>query len=272
MQRNRRIIAIASGALALAFVVVTSAGAVVLDPSSQKDLVKHRKDIGKQTTKMALCLAKSAIKCEKGGATSASECNLADPASSTHPNPKNVEKFIAAVDKCEGKLNLTKKGPASDYSLIGCPGDSDPGTPGDQPYTDLTDYQAGVPATTAAQLNLLTPVIDSQCGGPASTDPAVIDCVAEQAAALLKYAKGVFKCEAKCEEDYKGGKGLGGPTDSDTQCNPSSGSADPDFANCVSAALAKVQKKVTLFPIEVTAVNAAIGTASNDLYNQNDCP
>ena len=263
----------AMGAVAcLALLTTSMASAEVLTDKSPE--AKHRKDVGKQTAKFVACLAKAAIKCEKGGASSGVDCDLSNPPASTHPDPKGkvIPKFLAAIAKCEMKVNLTKKGPASDYTLFGCPGDSDPVTSGDQPYTDLTDFQAGLSQNTRDQLSLLTPAIDILCGGPNSTDPAVIACTELQANGLLKYAKGVFKCQEKCENDYQNKKGNGGPTDSAAQCAAGDAGADSNFKDCVNGVLAKAQKKGALIAGLVTAVNAAVNKATNDLYNQNDCP
>jgi len=253
-----------AGGLALG-VAGSVRGLVLMDKSAE---AKQRKDIGKQGAKESLCVAKALLKCEANGTSKDPECNATNPASSTVPDPKGkiIPKLTADITKCESKLNYAKKSATgnavTDYTGIGCPGDSDSGTAGDQPFADLTGYQAFVGPNTRAQLDLLGTLLGVLC--------ADNQCAVDQGNLGLAYAKGLFKCISKCENDYKDKKGNGGPDDLTTHCDPAAG--DPNFATCVSGALAKAQKKGTINVLLVNAINSAIATASNDLYNQDDCP
>jgi hypothetical protein len=264
----RRFLGMPIALVAAAVLVGPPASGVVLEKGA---LQKHRQDIGKQLAKMVLCIAKAGTKCEAKGEHSGVECNLVDPDAST-VSDKVAAKLAAAIGKCESKLALDKKGPASDYAAIGCPGDSNSGLAGDQPYADLDDYEANVGGDAREALSLLTPLIDVLCGGPNSENQAVQDCVKAQVAGLSSYAAGVFKCQEQCENDYSGGKGGGGPTDSTTQCAAGNAGADDNFADCVGGALDKAEAKGALIPAALAAVSAAINDATNDLYNEDDCP
>src|SRR5262249_26920686 len=149
-------------------------------------------------------------KCEEGSGTSAVECHadtgVVDYAGDMTLDPKNKQpaQFQDAIAKCDDKVNLSKKG--SFYTAIGCPGDCDPGTAGTQQCADLPAFQASVIGTAAgsakAQLGTLAALIGSGCdddvgGGP--TDPALIACGFQNAATLSFYAKGLYKCQEKCE-------------------------------------------------------------------------
>lgn len=266
----KRTVAVRVGVLCAVCLGATAASAVVLPAKTAEQ--KHRKDVGKQVGKLVACFVKQIEKCEKKGANETSECTIANPAGSTIADAKAKQKFIDGVAKCESKLNLTKKGPASNYDpFFGCPGDSDDGTSGDQPYADLNDFQANVGQDARDALALLGPTLVTLCQGspaPFATDD---ECVLHHIKNGGKYAKGVFKCMEKCENDYKGGKGLGGPTDDLDQCNPSS-SGDQDFNDCVAKALTKAIKKGPLKALVLDGINGALGDANNDLYNEDDCP
>jgi hypothetical protein len=207
----------------------------------------------------------------KKGVSSTSECSIADPPASTIADTKAKDKFIADVAKCPTKLNLTKKGPASNYSEIGCPGDSDEGTSGDQPYADLNDFQANVGQNTQDALALLGPAITALCDLNPSPGADANECTLIHIKQGGKYAKGVFKCMEKCENDYKDKKGNGGPTDDLDQCFPAT-STNAEFNACVTKSLTTANKKGTLKAIVVSALNNALGDANNDLYNEDDCP
>jgi hypothetical protein len=258
---------IGRAALAVGFIFAT-AGAVnglVLTEKSPEQ--KQRKDIQKQSNKNTLCMAKALVKCEDNGAALAVECNAQNPAASTVPDPddKIIPKLTADLLKCESKLALSKKSatgsPVNDYTAIGCPGDSVMGG-ADNPYTDLTAFQAGVGPNTRFQLDLLTGIIASQCDTNA--------CTVLQGTIGLAYAKALLKCIEKCENDYKDKKGNGGGDDLLTKCSPTGG--DANFTACSGKALAKGQAKGPLNPGVKVAIDSAIADASNDLYNQDDCP
>lgn len=267
--------------LAVVATLVLCAGAASANVLAEKSVPqKHRRDIGKQLGKYTLCLVKAAQTCEKKGLNSGVECHLdtgvVDNAGTVDPKGK----FLPAIQKCKAKVLLAKKGTGNaldDYEAIGCPGDSNTSTSGDQPYADLTAYQAGSLASTPTQIAPLAAAIDGfgcQPHAAGSTDPADIACVAADAAALGKYTQGVLKCEDKCENDYKPApsKGSGGGTDG-ANCNDGDVGADATFQTCASAALSAAgPMSPGTVAIVLPAVRAALNKAENDLYNQNDCP
>jgi hypothetical protein len=280
----RRFVQVSSNTVGLILIVgVSVASALILD--AKTDPQKHRKDVGKRGAKHIQCLVKVATKCEKKGANSGVECHVdtgvVDYAGDTDLDPKNKQpaKFQADIAKCDDKYDPAKKG--TDYQAIGCPGDCDGGTDGIQQCTDMATYKASVistdPGTAKDQLPLLATLIDGACANnltlaPASTDPAMIDCVTDQAAALTKYTKFLGKCYEKCENDYKAKKGDGGGND-DPKCLVDDPGVDAVFQQCRDDALAKAQKKITLIP-EIGPTLGIIDTALNDandgLYNRFD--
>jgi hypothetical protein len=266
-----------------------SVSAVVLTEGT--DQQKHRKDVAKQTAKYVACAAKNLLKCEKKGADSGPECDLANPPASTIPDADAKAKFVEKIAKCVSKVDLLKKGPDLNYVDNGCPGDSNPGTPAvDEPFTLATGYtelQAALPAATAAAIGVITPTLQALCGGvPATSDELVLDCINTAAAGLLKYTKGVTKCQAACENDYDGEIGNGGTTDDESVCSAGV-SANGPFNTCVSEAQAKAEKKIPTegcgaqadpgclnlveFQILEGAVNTALNDTKDDGYNECDC-
>jgi hypothetical protein len=262
MKRNSIFLATAL-AVGLAFAGGTAARALVLVDKSLEQ--KQRKDIGKQGAKHTLCMAKAAIKCEKNGVVVGAECDLTDPAMSTVPDPNNkiIPKLTADLNKCTSKLNYAKKSAtansANDYTGIGCPGDAVAGG-ADDPHPDLAAYQAATGPNTRAQLEILQLILSGICSDN--------QCTVDQASLGLKYAKGILKCIAKCENDYKNKKGDGGPTDAITNCNPGGG-GDANFTACTGKALSKAPG---LDPGLKGPIDGAITDAQNDLYNEDDCP
>jgi hypothetical protein len=246
---------------------------------------KQRADIAKQVGKEIQCLAKSAIKCEKSGVNAGVECNLSSPSDSTVPDETAKAKFELAVMKCDSKVDLSKKSATgdavTDYTGIGCPGDSNSSMTGDQPYADLTQFQARIPPGVKTALTTLAIGINCVCGPLSSTDAAVIACVALNASGLLKYGLSAGKCQTKCENDYVDAHGNGGVDDSTTKCALASGSAAPDFQVCEAAARDKATAAGvnstlidggTFCGFPSTGLNSALDAASNDLYNDpNDC-
>jgi len=253
-------------AIGLALAGATVVKALILVAKSPA--AQQRTDIGKQSTKLTLCMAKATLKCEANGTSNAPECNIVDPDSSTVPDPKGkiIPKYKAALNKCASKLDFSKKSatndPVTDYTGIGCPGDSDPNTAGNQPFTDLNAYQANVAPNARSQLHLLGAILQAIC--------ADNQCTVDQGTLGLAYAKGLLKCVGKCEDDYNNKAGNGGGTDDMTVCT--AGSADPNMQACVSSALEKAQKKGTLNATLKSSLEAAVASASNGLYNEDDCP
>ena len=284
--RVSRLVAATASVAALALISGSASALVVADKSAEQKL---RKDINNQQIKYVKCLAKAAIKCEDSGALMAQECVLA---TSTATPPADAKgKFAGDIAKCDSKVDFSKKlGSLTDvtgYTGIGCPGDSDNVTPGDQPFSGIAAYQAG--QTTKTQVDAIGVVLGSVAG----PDPAVCGslpapdqpkCVNDLAKLTAKYASDVQKCIWLCENDYKDKKGNGGPTDG-ANCALDLGPSANDGANtsgnaafnaCVDKAWGKAQKKGG-FPglagsFVLPQVNAALANAANDLYNQNDCP
>jgi hypothetical protein len=252
-----------------------TASALVLTEKSPEQ--KHRKDVAKQLSKYVLCLTKAAQKCEKTGVTTAVECHVDTSVVDPPADPKG--KFAPAVAKCIGKVNLAKKSPSqgatpiTDYEGIGCPGDSNSGSSGDQRYTDLTAYQAGTLTMIRSQIGAIASGIDAAGCAPGTnhTDQADLDCVALEGLKITTLVKGLFKCGNKCENDYKDKKGNGGTTDG-PNCHDG---GDPNFQICADAAQAKATKKGPFDPgVEAAilpAVVSALTTADDDIYNQCDC-
>jgi len=270
---------IVAGAAALALCGST-VRAHVIDPSvstADKGLEKLRADIGKQVAKYTFCLVKAASSCEKGGSSSASECNLGTGAVSFEPTGgKYTDKFTAAIAKCDSKVALSKKG--SDYQGIGCPGDCGPMTPGLQQCADMAAFQTSTLSPTTGvrgQLGALAAGIDLACGldtGAMQTDQVRMDCVANSAAVLTKYAKSLVKCQSKCETDYKDTKGNGGLDNGDS-CASGAGGADPAFNACDSAAASKAglgTLGANMTSIVVAGLRSTINDANRGLYDRFD--
>lgn len=281
-----RLVSTTASVAALALVSASASALVLADKSAEQKL---RKDINNQQIKYVKCLVNAAIKCESSGALMAQECFLATGTFNPPANSKG--KFVGDIAKCDSKVDFSKKlGSLTDvtgYTGIGCPGDSNPGLPGDQPYSGIAAYQAG--QTTKSQIDAIGLVLGSVAG----PDPAVCgslppakqpQCVNDLAKLLGKYASDTQKCIWLCENDYKNKKGNGGPTDgpncaldlgpSANDGSNTSGSAA--FNACVDKAWGKAQKKGG-FPglagsFVLPQVNNALLNAANDLYNQNDCP
>lgn len=203
-----------AGVVALAL-GTTCVHAHVIDKGSNPSTFKLRADVAQQEAKYTACLVKAASKCEKGGAFSGPECDLATGAVSYEPTPgADTTKFQNAIAKCDTKLELTKRG--TDYAGIGCPGDCDVAS-GLQQCASLAAYESAVEgsAATAAKsrIGLLAVAVDDACAAAGTPDSeARIDCVADAMKQLAKYASSLFKCEQKCEGDEKGKKGGGALT------------------------------------------------------------
>jgi hypothetical protein len=261
-------------AAALVVMSVCSAHALVLSSGSPEQ--KFRKDVGKQLSKYALCLIKALRACESTGASSGPECFMVPTVSATPPADAKG-KFVAAVALCVSKVNLSNKGPTgdpvADYESIGCPGDSNSSLSGDQRYADLNAYQAAQITDIKTTIGANAALIDiSGCAaGSNHTDDADIECVNTEAAKVASLVKGIFKCGAKCENDYKNLFGNGGPTDSPVCAD----GGDANFQLCLDAAVAKAQKKGPFDPGVQTLIDTtlapALMDAGDDIYNQDDC-
>lgn len=273
----RKGIGIAAAVAAGVLVSSLNASALVLVAKSEEQ--KLRADIQKQTHGYTSCLVKAATNCEKSGAVIASECTLATGVAVAPADAKG--KFVADIAKCDGKLAFLKKAKTltatTGYTAIGCPGDSNSGTAGDQPYADMNAWQAGTPASTKGQIDLLATALGAVSGCGADADP--LKCQASLNKVVAGYAAAVQKCQLGCENDYSNKKGNGGGTDSATACslsaNGDNSTGDVNFDACVDKAFAKATK-TPLPPAVATVVFPALATAlndaNNDVNNENDCP
>lgn len=273
----RKGIGIAAAVAAGVLVSSLNASALVLTAKSEEQ--KLRADIQKQTHGYTSCLVKAATNCEKSGAVVGVECTLATGVAVAPADAKG--KFVADIAKCDAKLAFLKKAKtltaSTGYTAIGCPGDSDAGTAGDQPYADISAWQAGTPASTKAQIDLLASALGAVGGCGMDADPA--KCQATLNKTVAGYAAAIQKCELGCENDYSNKKGNGGPVDSTVACSlnaAGTGSVgDVNFSACIDKAYAKATK--TPLPALVTSVvlpalSTALNDANNDLNNENDCP
>jgi len=273
----RKGIGIAAAVAAGVLVSSLNASALVLTEKSEAQ--KLRADIQKQSHGYIACLVKAATNCEKSGNTINRECVLATSTATAPADAKG--KFAPDVAKCDAKLNYLKKAKTltatTGYTGIGCPGDSDAGTAGDQPYADMTAYQASVAPASKAQIDTLALALNGLTGCAMNADP--LKCQAAEIKRVAAYAIATQKCQLACENDYKNKKGNGGPNDSATGCslnalgNGSQG--DVNFTACIDKAYGKLTK--TPLPAGVSAgllplLAPALNDANNDINNENDCP
>ncbi len=291
---------VAGGSAANAFVLLPT------DPGG-KDAIGNRNDIYSQGAKFSQCVVKALQKCEKGQDPVTPQCvltgSLTAPLtafSGVDPNsPKIADKFEEDVAKCLGKVDYAKKGaknttPVQKYEAIGCPGDCDAGTGGDQRCVGLDEYQDAATASTLDTVNTLgalvpslavkqdPPAVDpAGCVPPSSMDPATFDkelkafdkCITSAVGVVAKYAAAIQKCIAGCEADYKNKKGDGGPNDGPPTCNLAAivDPAEP-FAACTAKALASATKKPLPNNITVALglVGGALDPSTNNLFNKPD--
>ncbi|MBY0279785.1 hypothetical protein K2Z84_30995 [Candidatus Binatia bacterium] len=254
-----------------------NASALVLTEKSEAQ--KLRAGIQKQTHGYTSCLVKAATNCEKSSTLPSADCTLATGAATNGGDAKG--KFVGDIAKCDGKLDFLKGAKtltaSTGYTAIGCPGDSNGGTAGDQPYADLSAWQAGTPASTKPQIDALATLLSAfgECG--MNADP--LKCQATLNKTIAGYAAAIQKCQLACETDYKNKKGDGGNDDSTTACSLNAGATagvgDANFNACIDKAYAKATK--TPLPMNVagfvlTQLATALNDANNDINNENDCP
>lgn len=311
--KNRFLAGARLTALATALLVAsgTAASAFVLDPAlpGGKDAIGNRNDIFAQGAKFSQCVVKSVQKCEKGQDPVTPQCVLTG--SLTNPttmfsgtekdpmNPKIGPKFEADIQKCISKVDYAKKGAkgtteVEKYEAIGCPGDCDVVTGGDQRCIGLDQYQDVASASTLDTVNTLgalvpalaiqgDPMTDPNGCVPPVSDPMTMPkefakelkafdkCITSAVSVVAKYAAAIQKCIASCEADYKGTKGDGGDNDGPPTCNLSAivDPAEP-FAACTAKALATANKKP--LPAGIAAalglVGGALDPATNNLFNK----
>ena len=263
----------------LTVVLAGEAGALVLDAKTESQ--KLRADIGKQLRGLAGCFSKAWQKCEKGTDPMTTSCSVETGATNVDAmSPGDLSgKFSADLFKCASKVDFLKKAKDLDattgYEAIGCPGDSDAGTTGDQRFADMDAYETGAILAlrkTVDQFGLLSAV--SGCEG----DPKEEKCVATLIKSLDLYTKGIGLCQWKCENDYKGKKGGGGPNDDDN-CHVASYAGttptpDAVMTACADKVLSKLTKKypaglpdffeTLVMPVVVDQINVG-----NDAYYNN---
>lgn len=271
-------IAVAAAA-GLVFSSLNASAIVLLEKSEAQKL---RADIQKQQHGLIACLVKAAVNCEKSGNLVASECNLATGTATAPADAKG--KFAADIAKCESKLNFLKKAKTlnatTGYTALGCPGDSDSGAAGDQPYTDIAAWQAATAPASRTQINTLAVALGAltTCGSQPDVKSQQ-KCQAAEVKRVSTYAFAVQKCQLACENDYKGKKGNGGDNDTTGACSlnaaASGGTGDANFNKCIDKAYAKLTK--TPLPPNVVALvmpqlATALNDANNDINNENDCP
>lgn len=295
-------------AVATAALLVAGGGvarAFILLPETDKDAIGNRNDVYAQSSKFSQCIVKALQKCEKGQDPTTPQCLLTG--STTNPTtlftgvdpntPKIADKFEADVQKCISKVDYSKKGakdgtPTSKYEAIGCPGDCDDVTAGDQRCTDMSQYQDSSLEGTLDTVNLLgaaipalaiqqpPPAVDpAGCVPPSNVDPAIFakeakafdKCITNAVSVVAKFAAAVQKCIAGCEADYKDKKGNGGPTDGPPTCNLAAiDNMNPDaFGACYLKALEKANKKPLPAGIggALGLVGCALDPATNGLFN-----
>jgi hypothetical protein len=263
-----------------------AAQGLVLEETSEDK--KLRQDIGKQLTNLAYCYGKAWQKCEKKTDPFTNSCSLVTGQTDLDPNsPGDLSgKFAADIAKCETKVDFLKKAKTlnatTGYEAIGCRGDSDSGTPGEQPFADLTSYEAGSKTllrSTAGQLGLIP--------GLSGCDPESDDadkCVTTLVKTFSVFTKAIGTCSWKCENDYRDKKGNGGPNDDDN-CSIDLGYAttsptpDPNMTVCADKALAKMLKKYpgglpSLLDGVVMPIVADQLNSGNDIYYNvpGNCP
>lgn len=264
---------------ALALALSTSAAlANVIDPAVDKANAKLRSDIGNQVAKYTFCLVKASTKCEGKGLNSTVECHLDTGVVDYDPlDAQGAQtKFQDSIAKCDGKVDLTKKG--TDYVGVGCPGDCNSVAAGTQQCTDLPAFQASLLSVSGTspkgQLGGLAGLVDLICttatGNNDPTSDVRIDCVKDNVKLLSKYAQAVFKCEGKCQNDFKDKKGNGGPNNG-PNCLAGDGGADANFNACVNKTLGKVTPGFAAgMAALVPVLNDVINDAVAGLYDRFD--
>jgi len=273
--RRGRTLAVAMGAsLALA----NSASALVLVEGSEEQQL--RANIQRQQHKYVRCLVAAAVKCEKSGVLAAAECDL--KTSTAVPPANGTGKFAGNIAKCDAKLNyadsLVALTPTTAYTAMGCPGDSNPATQPDEPFADITGWQADTPPATKTQIQTLALAMGAVSGCNAKPDPQT--CQTAEVKRVANYSFAIQKCQRKCETDFNNEKGNGGVTDDANNCSMDStgtaGGGNVLFNDCVGKAYAKAIKNSPFPPVVASivlpALAKAVSDANNDVNNENDCP
>lgn len=267
---------------ALAIIAAGQAHALILENKSEAQAI--RQEISKQNLAQTACLVKANLACEASSTNLGSNCDLLTGAASNGADAKG--KYAEAIAKCDSKFNFMKKAktytPAQAYTAIGCPGDADTGTAGNQNFPNMGAYQTSANTTIKTQLNLLSAIVPGSIDidpGTAGNQPcADRKCISGAVSGLSKYAQALQKCIIACENDYSAKKGNGGPNDSLVCAVDASGisgaaGSDPAFDACVDKAWASATKKPLPLAGLAGTVGSLLGNAAQTLYNAaSNCP
>ncbi len=254
----RRSFTLAAAGLAALIAIPMAANAFVLE--TKGPLAKWRSDMGKSTLKYTVCQLNAWQKCEAaatklGVGGPGVDCDITEPTgfvdysgadSVNGPTAMSADlaKINAALVKCDAIVNvpgdpkkgLKKKMPAG-YELpdIGCPGDCDSGTSGDQACADVVAYEAsqvdpaGNNMNTAYTLGANIGVLF--CGAAGDSTGAEMN---EMIKRSVKYINSASTCQAKCQDDFKSKAG-DGFFDDGTRCLIAS-STQTAFTACIAKA------------------------------------
>jgi hypothetical protein len=266
-------------AAGLALAVAGAAHAFLIDAKTQPQ--KNRSDINLQSAKHIACLIKAVQACERKGTTVEQECFLATGTTAPGIDPEG--KFPAAIAKCDSKLLFMKKagrgvGEVEAYEALGCPGDGDTNTPGDQRFTDMIPFQESVKPVFKSTLDTLAAALPALTG--CDVQPGLklqTKCLNAERKRLTAYSSAIGKCQRACENDYVGKKGDGGPVD-DPVCALDEGlvdetneSGDPTFNACVDRAFEKATRREPWPPSVQTLIlpeiHAGLNSTTATLYN-----
>ena len=262
-----------------------AASAFVLPAGSEAQRV--RADIDIQQRRYTACLVRASIRCEESSTSVGRDCVLATGAVANGADRKG--RFVRDIATCDRKLNYLKRvttDAISAYSAIGCPGDADPATPGDQPYPDMNAYQEG--ATTKGNADTLILVLGALNAAICHSGVPATDsrCAGGIARRLGNYVTAELRCITACENDYSNRSGNGGTTDArncqldsitandGTNGNDLNSTADPLFNSCMDTAFAKAVRQEP-FPglvgsLLLGQINAVLNRTTDQPYNDPD--
>jgi len=267
---------------ALAIVGAGQAHALVLQNRTEAQAI--RQELSKKVPEQLACLVKATLACEASSTTLGADCSLLTAGTQNGADAKG--KYAAAIAKCDAKWNVIRKNKsytdAGAYEAIGCPGDSDSNTNGNQRYTNMSSYQVGANLIVKNQLHLLSLIlassVDTDPAAPGNQSCGDEKCLARAATGLLKYVQALQKCIIACENDYSGKKGNGGPTDG-SEClveasgiSGAAGSA-PAFDACVDKAWASANKKPLALGSLAGGVGSLLGNLAQRFFDApSNCP
>jgi hypothetical protein len=250
---NGKTIGMAAGCLLIAS--TTAFGAVFAEKSPEQKL---RADVAKQVTGYTKCLITALLACEKTGASSAVECELASSTAAATADPK--AKFAAAVAKCDAKLDYDRKGPkgntsAENYELIGCPTGS-----GGPPLADMDEFEE-IARAAKEEIDVVAGLL------PTVSGCADTKSCGDAGKVIARFANAFGKCQTACENDYKDKKGNGGTDDDTLRCGFTGDSA---AAACIAGARDKFDDKTGDWPFGSAVretVEGTIDLQTDSLFN-----